>query len=175
MFVVTMGVLCFASMRVMVGVVAVVVILGFAGAAYNFNDQRTQAAEVASVLNTEAKSGDVVVYCPDQLGPAVDRLLDRKGLTQITYPSFDSPALIDWVDYRDKIAAADPSEFAQRVVDETGTDHAVWFVFNPGYQNFDQRCLALFSALQAKYPGAVGKVTASESFFEGDNLTRFGG
>ena len=76
---------------------------------------------------------------------------------------------------RDKVASAEPGDFAQRVVDETGTDHAVWFVFNPGYQNFDQRCLQLYSALAEKYPGAAGKVTASESFFEADNLIRFGG
>ncbi len=37
--------------------------------------QRTQAVQVAAVLNAQAQAGDVVVYCPDQLGPAVDRLL----------------------------------------------------------------------------------------------------
>ena len=41
--------------------------------------QRTQAAQVAAVLNVQAQAGDLVVYCPDQLGPAVDRLLRGAG------------------------------------------------------------------------------------------------
>jgi hypothetical protein len=168
------GVLCFAARWLMILVLAVFIGLGFVSSAYNITDNRTQAAQVASVLNSEAKPGDVVVYCPDQLGPAVNRLLDAKGLTQITYPSFDSPAFIDWVNYRDRIAKADPAAFAQRVVDETGTDHGIWFVYNAGYSGFEQRCGQLYAALVAKYPGAVDKVIASDSYFEADNLTRFG-
>ena len=60
---------------------------------------RTQAVQVAADLNAQAQPGDVVVYCPDQLGPAVDRLLTVPGVLQLTYPRMIGPARVDWVDY----------------------------------------------------------------------------
>ena len=35
--------------------------------------QRTQAGQVAAAINAEAKPGDIIAFCPDQLGPAVYR------------------------------------------------------------------------------------------------------
>jgi hypothetical protein len=173
--VVAKGFLSFEWRRVLFAVLALVVVFGFAGAARNVTDERTQAPEVADVLNAKAKPGDVVVYCPDQLGPAVHRLLRARGVTEVTYPSFDDPTLVDWVDYRDRIANADPTKFAQRIVAETGTDHAVWYVANSGYERFDERCNQLSGALVAQYPGAALELAANQDAFEAANVTRFGG
>ena len=57
------------------------------------------------MLNVQAQPGDLVVYCPDQLGPAVDRLLRVQGVTEITFPRAIGPQRVDWVDYKKVIAA----------------------------------------------------------------------
>jgi mannosyltransferase len=171
--VVAVGFLSFGSRPLLFGALALVVGFGFAGAARNITDQRTQAAQAADVLHAEAKPGDVVVYCPDQLAPAVNRLLDHAAVKQITYPSFDGPSLVDWVDYRDKIARSDPTRFAQRVADATGAGSSVWLVFNGGYQEFEERCGQLYNALATRFPRQTSKVTADESFFEGESVVRF--
>ena len=75
--------------------------------------QRTQAGQIAAVLNVQAQPGDLVVYCPDQLGPAVDRLLRVPGVTEITFPRAIGPQRVDWVDYKKVIAATDVDTFAQ--------------------------------------------------------------
>jgi hypothetical protein len=173
-FVVVVGFTTLEWRRVLAGAVALVVVLGFAGAARNVLDRRTQAPAVAAVLDAEAKPGDVVVYCPDQLGPAVHRLLHARGVREITYPSFDTPTLVDWVDYRDKVAKADPRAFAQRVADETGTDHAVWYVDNTGYTSFEERCTELYNSLSARYPDTAIKLSADDHTFEAANVFRLG-
>ena len=71
------GVITFADTRVRAGVLAVVVLLGFAGGVRNFDENRTQASQSADVIDAEAEPGDLVVYCPDQIGPDVSRLIDR--------------------------------------------------------------------------------------------------
>ncbi len=63
--------------------------------------------------------GDLVVYCPDQLGPAYSRALHRAigdtPVTELAYPRLnDDVALVDWVDYADTNAAADPAADRRR-------------------------------------------------------------
>jgi hypothetical protein len=43
------------------------------------------------------------------VGPDVSRLLDGgpQGLTQLTFPDGAPPQLVDWVDYIDRVNAAD--------------------------------------------------------------------
>jgi mannosyltransferase len=117
--------------RILAVTLAVTVALGFAGGVRNVITQRTQAGEVASVLRHEAKPGDLVVYCPDQVGPSVHRLV-QPGLDEVVYPSFARPALVDWVDYKKVLAAAKPAEFARAALARAGT-HTLWFVSAPGY------------------------------------------
>jgi hypothetical protein len=117
--------------RILAVTLAVVVALGYAGGVRNVTTQRTQAGQVASVLRNEAKPGDLVVYCPDQLGPSVHRLV-QPGLDEVVYPSFAPPALVDWVDYKKVLAAAKPAEFARTALARAGP-HTLWFVSGPGY------------------------------------------
>ena len=102
------------------GVLVVVVGLGLVGGLRNATEQRTQAGQVAAVLTAEAQPGDLVVYCPDQLGPSVHRLAPG-GLDEVTYPDLTSPAFVDWVDYQERLDAADPAAFADAVVARAGT------------------------------------------------------
>ena len=57
------------------------------------------------------RPGDVVAYCPDQLGPAVDRLLPSGRYQQTTFPRGTGPGFVNWVDY----AAAPTAGLAGRL------------------------------------------------------------
>jgi mannosyltransferase len=117
--------------RVLGGVLGVAVVLGFVGGVRNVVTQRTQAPEVAAVLRREAKPGDLVVYCPDQVGPAVHRLTPA-GLDEVVYPSLAGPTRVDWVDYKQRLAAADPKAFVRNALARAGS-HTLWYVRAPGY------------------------------------------
>jgi len=60
----------------------VAAVAGFAVAVQNVYTQRSQAPEVAAVLAAHAKPGDIVAYCPDQLGPALYRLLPAAPISR---------------------------------------------------------------------------------------------
>jgi mannosyltransferase len=168
------GFTVFSSRAAMAVVLAVFVVVGLMGGIRSARDLRTQAAEVAAVIGAEAKPGDVVVYCPDQLGPAVSRKLgDRPDLVQMTFPSGDRPEFIDWVDYLRTIRRTDPAAFAAEVIDRAG-DHTVWYVVNPGYGGVKQKCEAVSAALDAARPGVTQRVVQDDQvLFELDNLYEY--
>ena len=94
-----LGLTVFADRRVVSGMLGVACLAGVLTGFGNNQQQRTQAVQVAAVLNVQAQPGDEIVYCPDQLGPAVDRLLTVPDVTQLTFPRAIGPARVDWVDY----------------------------------------------------------------------------
>jgi uncharacterized membrane protein len=168
------GLNVFASKPVQIGALVVVLLLGLAGGVRVAANDRTQAAEIGDVLSVQAKPGDVIVYCPDQLGPATHRVLaDRRGLVEVTYPRFTGPKFVNWVDYRRHIDATDPRKFATRVLDRAG-DGDVWLVFAPGYRGFELRCEDLAAALGDQR--AATPVVANQffPFYESMGLTKFG-
>jgi hypothetical protein len=156
--------------RVVAGVLAVAATLGLAGGVRNAVTDRTQAAEIASYINTRARSGDVVAYCPDQLGPAVHRVLDI-DLRQMTFPTGRSPAIVDWADYARRNRTGDPSEFAQQVVAEAGSEAAIWLVWMPGYRTLGEKCEALSIALGEIRPASEIVILHDKELFERHNLT----
>ena len=66
-----LGVTTFSSRKVTSAMLAVACAAGLISAKDQNSQPRTQAVQVAAVLNAQAQPGDMVVYCPDQLGPAV--------------------------------------------------------------------------------------------------------
>jgi hypothetical protein len=138
------GMSLFRDRRVLAGVIAAIVVFGFLGGARNVNTQRTQAGPVAAVLRSDARPGDVVVYCPDQLGPGVTRLAP-KGLQQFTYPAFGNPRFVDWVDYAARLQKADPSAFANEAL-RRASGHTLWYVYSPLYITHPKSCLKLAEA-----------------------------
>ena len=86
LLVVAMGALTLLDAKVRTVVIAVAVIAGLALSVENIWTQRSQSTEVASVLRAQARPGDIVAYCPDQLGPSVYRLTADAGYRQITFP-----------------------------------------------------------------------------------------
>jgi hypothetical protein len=143
--------------RVLAAVLVVAIGLGFAGGVRNVITQRTQAPEVAAVLRKDAQPGDLVVYCPDQIGPAVHRLAPA-GLDQVVYPSFAGPERVDWVDYKQRLARADVTAFARTAL-ERARGHPLWYVSAPGYITHVGTCEALSDA----FAGARPRVQRTES------------
>jgi len=166
---VAFGVTTFADPRVQVGVLVVVVLLGFWGSARNIDELRTQAAASADIIRAEARPGDLVVYCPDQIGPDVSRLLEGQDVRQVTFPDLGRPERINWVDYRKRIAAADPNAFVKRVLAKAGAS-TIYFVAAPGYNNVAGKCEAIAGALSASRPATV-RVLPNADIFEPQGLT----
>jgi hypothetical protein len=142
------GVASFGDPRLRVVALVLMAGLGVIGIKPVVQYERTQAAAVARHLGESAQPGDVVAYCPDQLGPSVSRLLPADlGLTQLTYPKALRPEFVNWVDYADHIKAAPVLPFAQMLLQQAGPDHNVWLVWSVGYKSFGQRCGQLLQAL----------------------------
>jgi 4-amino-4-deoxy-L-arabinose transferase-like glycosyltransferase len=168
--VVARGITTFVDARVRVGVLVVVLGLGLVGGGRNVGTNRTQAGAVASVLRASAQPGDVVVYCPDQLGPAVSRLAPP-GLDQVTYPAFGSPDFVDWVDYTARLNQGDPQKFAHQAL-ARAKGHTLWFVTSQGYITHPVVCQTL-STLFATARARQIPVAADDRIFEHPGLQEF--
>jgi hypothetical protein len=133
------GVRSLADRRVVVAVLALASLLGVVGGVRNIVVRRTSADTVASLIAANGgQPGDLVAYCPDQLGPDVSRLLPE-GYRQATFPDFGDPRFVDWVDYGARIRAADPVAFGEELLSRSG-GRTIWYVWMPGYRTLDKRC-----------------------------------
>jgi mannosyltransferase len=109
---------------------------------------RTTAAEIARAIVSEARPGDVVVACPDQLAPALHRLLldARPGLTETVFPPGSTPARVNWIDYAARARQADPSAAAHRLLAAT-PDATIWLVVSTTYPPTQPACGGLLAEL----------------------------
>ncbi len=153
------------------------VIIGLGSSFRTVFDNRSQAGQVADAIRPGARPGDVVLYCPDQLGPSVSRLLEgKRGLVQLTFPVGDRPELVDWVDYEQRRHRVNTNEFAQRVLDRAGPDNTIWYVVAVQYRGGNEgRCEAILQSLSAARPGVRQLVQANDKFPEFMGLFEFPG
>jgi 4-amino-4-deoxy-L-arabinose transferase-like glycosyltransferase len=149
-----LGTATLADRRIRTGVLAVAVALGLVAASSNVANNRTQAGQVAAAINAVAKPGDVVGYCPDQLGPSVSRLLPS-DLVQLTFPAGAPPQRVDWYDYSARNAAGQPTAFARTLAARAGPGHTIWLVWISGYRTLDFKCETLTSQLAGLRPAAT--------------------
>jgi mannosyltransferase len=164
------GLSLFGDLRVRAGVVAAVVAVGLVGGLRSTIEQRTQAGQVSAMLRADARPDDLIVYCPDQLGPAVHRLLPD-GLRETTYPAFGSPVFVDWTDYQQRLDAADPRAFAAEAVRRAGPN-TIWLVTSPSYQTHRGACEVVSDEL-ARVRARTQRVAPSEDYFEQPGLQQF--
>jgi mannosyltransferase len=166
--VVVYGISVFADKRARAVLLAVVVIFGLGSGLRVVLDDRTEARPVADAIRSGAKPGDVVLYCPDQLGPSVSRLLEGKPrLAQLTFPVGDRPELVDWVDYKDRRSRVNTETFAQGVLDRAGSDSTIWYVVAVQYRGGNEgRCDAILRSLTAARPGGRQLVQANDKYGE---------
>ncbi len=171
--VVAVGIGVLGRGKVLAGIVAVLCVAGLLTGLGNNGQQRTEAAVVAGVLNAQAQPGDLVIYCPDQLGPAVDRLLTVKRLEQLTFPRGNGPARVDWVDYLATISHTDVAAFAQDALASAHAGAAVWLVWSPSYTGFGSRCADLQTWLDFDQGSAGTTVVHLDGAYEREMLTRY--
>ncbi|MGO9581663.1 MAG: hypothetical protein ACLP36_02540 [Acidimicrobiales bacterium] len=176
LLVVAYGATMLADRRVRQGVVAVAVVFGLAASIPNAFLTRTQAAQVASAVLAGAHRGDVVAYCPDQLGPAVSRELDDR-FDEVAFPRADPPEIVNWVDYAAVVDHASASAFVRLLESRAGSTEVIWYVWAPGYLNYGADCQAIANDLAASRPqqGVVAERASDTPFeiFEGENLYRY--
>lgn len=160
---IALGTSVFSSPRVRLGVVSAAVVFGLGGNVTNIFFQRTQAGEIAEVIERRGNPGDVVLYCPDQLGPAHERQLDER-FRQFTFPEASGPQFVDWADYEDRNARINPSRFARRMDELAGPDHTIWLVSAPGYLTYEDKCQWLAESLEDLRPTYRLSVTLEDEF-----------
>src|SRR5438270_1282723 len=169
--IVAFGTLAFADNRVRIGVIALAVALGFVAAIPNTGSRRTEAGRVAAALNKSVTPGDLVAYCPDQLGPSVSRLVSVP-VTQLTFPSAAGPEFVNWVDYAQHNHAALTAPFAQ-MLDQRAGSHRLWLVWSPNYKTFGTKCSTLVDRLKLLRPQMTRVVKVSTKFEEHMGLIRY--
>ncbi|MGD9794454.1 MAG: glycosyltransferase family 39 protein [Acidimicrobiia bacterium] len=150
-------------------VLAMCVVLAVPGIVFNVRNDRTQGGEMVEVINANAVANDLVVYCPDQLGPAGSRHL-RGDLRASTIPDLTSPSLVDWRDYADRNARTDPEALAQ-TLDVAAAGSSIWMVWNGGYRTYSDQCERIVQALSS-VRSAETLVNARTGVFEPMNLVR---
>jgi mannosyltransferase len=160
------GVTRFLADRLRLAVLGLLVLGGLLGGYRNVVVERTQlGAEVVPAINASAKPGDIVLYCPDQLGPAGTRHL-RSDVITLAYPTLGPTDRVDWADYEERNAAADPDAIAQEVLARAGT-HTIWYVWAGTYRTFEGQCEQVNSALLRARPEGVARVTDNgNKYFE---------
>ncbi len=153
---------------------------GVVGLGQELGGSRSQMEQMASAVGAQAGPGDVVVYCPDQLGPSGDRALraelgdDVGGVVQVVVPSLAGPRLVDWVDYAERNAAIVPADVVNAIVDLAGPQATVFMVWNGAYRTYEGVCEEVVGLLAAVYPD-VTEVLAAEpkDHFEHAAVLRF--
>lgn len=147
---------------------AFVVLFGLAIGVDEARRDRTQAAEVAAVIDRDHQVGDVVAFCPDQIGPATRRALTAE-LGAVAYPRGDG-TLVDWQDYADVITATPPEDYLARL--ESAADgNDVWLVAALGYKSLGNRCEAIIESLNRTH--RADHLISPSEVFEPMLLTRY--
>ena len=176
---VALGTATLLNPRARVIVVGLAVVAGLVSSAQNVTTQRTQANNVAAAINAQAKPGDVIAFCPDQLGPAVYRQIDHPAqYDMLTFPRRTGPAIVDWVDYADAVHRADPNAFAADLIRQAGTTHHIWLVWEPNYETYSIKCETIATDLletATKNGGGGRNVVTSHPalYYEPMNLTEY--
>jgi 4-amino-4-deoxy-L-arabinose transferase-like glycosyltransferase len=176
---IALGTTTLMNPKVRVGLVAVAVAAGLVSSAQNVTTQRTQANAVAAAINAQARPGDVIAFCPDQLGPSVYRqVLNPKQYTMITFPRRTGPEFVNWVDYAQVVGAASPEAFADDVLAKVPPGHHVWLVWEPMYENYGIKCETIATDLinSATKNGGGGRnvvVSHLKRYYEPMSLTEF--
>ncbi|GAC1312619.1 MAG: hypothetical protein NVSMB12_02940 [Acidimicrobiales bacterium] len=159
--------------KVRVGVLSAAAALGLLTSTGNIRTDRTQVARlIATARSHGLGDGDLIVYCPDQLGPAGTQVAPG-GVRQVTFPTLGDGRFVDWVDYGIRNRAADPVAFADSV-DQLAGAHAVWIVWAPEYRTFGTLCEQVVQRMGTLRPPANQLVASRPvTFFEHANLVRY--
>jgi mannosyltransferase len=166
------GIAVLPSRRARRTMLALLVVAGLSVSLENAWQPRSEADLVAAVLNAKAHPGDVVVYCPDQLGPQTSRLL-HTGARQVVFPNFAGPHVVDWVDYRQRIKTANAQTFGAQL-DRLAPNHHVWLVWSLQVKPLAKECAGLIDRLVASRGVPTQPVTRHPEYSETMSLNDYG-
>ena len=167
-----------ARLRFVVALVVLLPMLG--GSVMSARETRSQSRQIVDAIAAEAGPfRDILVVCPDQLGPAISRELELRpsgplNLTPISYPDRGDLRFVDWVDYQQRNDAADPSTFASEVLALAAQvpGRNIFLVWNGAYRTFDGDCEELASVFGSAFNG-VEVVESDSTFFEHASLIKY--
>ncbi|GAC1592829.1 MAG: hypothetical protein NVS3B21_13060 [Acidimicrobiales bacterium] len=171
---VALGLTVLQDPKVRTGAITAAVLLGMATSTGNVGTDRTQIPRLIAAARLHGlEDGDVMVYCPDQLGPAGSQVIPG-GVRQLTFPTLGNGRFVDWVDYGTRNAHADPARFADTVHAMAGPQHAVWIIWAAEYRTFGTECEQVVQRMGALRPPANQLVASNPvRFFEHANLVRY--
>lgn len=167
------GFTVFRDRRIAAGLLAAMVVFGLVASWPAVRAPRTQAGVVAAVMRRDARPGDVVLYCPDQLAPDASRLMPA-GLVQRAFPDSADVSRIDWTDYAARMRRVAPATFANDALTLAGPDHTVWVVWKEGYRHVTSTCDAILDRLAETRP-RVDRVLPDDDYGEAQGLAQFAG
>ncbi|MBM9468008.1 glycosyltransferase family 39 protein [Nakamurella leprariae] len=159
------------SGRLRLGALVVVGLLGLGmSVPLPFADDRTQGRDTAELIAAGAGPGDLVLFCPDQIAPDVNRYLPA-DLDQAVYPTLGPPERVDWVDYTERNESASVVDIA--VAASQRATGRIWLVTSPGYRTYGGQCESLERVLGALRPGGDRVQDLDDHFFERQAVTEF--
>jgi hypothetical protein len=165
------GITRFTARWVRAGVYVVTLGLLAMGGLFNITYERTQTKDLAVIASERLEPGDVVVTCPDQLGPATMRAFPD-GLIVVGYPTLDPPAILDWADY-DERPPVDAAAYAASLLELAGPERSIAMVWSSTYITHKGTCEALLDALGTQRPALTVANQDGSTYYESANLTLF--
>lgn len=153
-------------------VVAVLVVLGLHQSFDAVAAARTEAPRIASVLRSRAQPGDLVAFCPDQLAPAVVRLMGPSAVDIATYPPGSPGERVNWVDYLERARRTRPATFAASL-HQRAAGATVWLAWSPNYRAVGGACRGVTSKLRRLRPSFTRAALEDYSAYEHASLWRF--
>lgn len=154
------------------GALALVVVASAAGCYQNVTMSRTQAADAAAVIAANGRPGDVVAVCPDQLGPALVRVLPA-GFDVGSFPTFSNPRIVNWSDYVARTGSRSPADFASDLVARAGDDKQIFVVWSESYITHKKLCTDVVISLTGHRPDNRQILDAQRRYYESENVTVF--
>jgi hypothetical protein len=153
LLVIGLGATQLTNPKVFRSVVALAAVIGLIAGAQEVWKTRTQAGQAGAMLARIAQPGDVLLVCPDQLGPGLSRTVPR-WLKVHVVPTYAPPGRVDWVDYKARNLAANGAAIADRALAEAGPDHTVFMAGSGSYATFEALCTEVRGELQNRRPNA---------------------
>lgn len=132
---------------------AAAIALGLVAGTLDATAPRTLAGKAAALLRRDGSPADTVVYCPDQLGPDVSRLLPHWYLQEM-YPTGAFPDRVDWVNYAARNWLSSPTLFARRASAMAG-NQPVWLLEANDFASYFGQCGRLVHAFAELRPQSV--------------------
>ncbi|WP_239404977.1 glycosyltransferase family 39 protein [Frankia sp. Cj3] len=153
LLVIGLGATVAVDSRLFRGIIVVCALLGLVGGYGDLSRTRTQAGEAASALAHLGRPGDVLLVCPDQLGPGLARTVPAWMRVHVV-PTYAPPDRVDWTDYEERNAKANGVIVADRALAEAGPANTVFLAGSGAYRTYETLCTQVRGRLQDSRPRA---------------------